>query len=162
MKLKIVTPIRLINTTGAVKATQRGFTLIELMIVVVIIGMLSMIAYPSYQHYVQQTNRKAAIAEMHIIGQALGRYYNHHNGTYDDGIEPANKNANIERLVSKINDRIQGYNVSVRIDVTPANFGQAYTIIATQDSIGGDPDCGDLTIDSYGNKTSSKGSHCFR
>lgn len=41
-----------------------GFTLIELMIVVAIIGILTAIAYPSYQQYVIRANRTAAQAEM--------------------------------------------------------------------------------------------------
>ncbi len=158
MKLRISTPIR---SMKVMKPRQRGFTLIELMISIAIIGILATIVYPFYQHYIQQTNRKAAIAEMYVIGQALERYYNHHNGTYDDGVAPPNKNTNIDSLVSAINGRIQGYNISVTIDVTPANLGQAYMIVATQDTMG-DPDCGDLTIDSYDSQTSSKGSNCFR
>ena len=39
---------------------QRGFTLIELMITVAVIGVLAAIAYPSYQDQVRKANRSAA------------------------------------------------------------------------------------------------------
>ena len=43
---------------------QRGFTLIELMIVVAIIGILVMIAYPSYTAFIQKSRRGDAIASL--------------------------------------------------------------------------------------------------
>lgn len=43
---------------------NKGFTLIELMITVAIIGILAAIAYPSYQQYVIRAARAAAQAEM--------------------------------------------------------------------------------------------------
>ncbi len=43
---------------------QKGFTLIELMIVVVIVGILASIALPSYQEYVRRSHRGAAQSEM--------------------------------------------------------------------------------------------------
>jgi type IV pilus assembly protein PilE len=42
--------------------SPRGFTLIELMIVVAIIAILAAIAYPSYQDYVRRSRRADAIA----------------------------------------------------------------------------------------------------
>ena len=45
-----------------VKNGYRGFSLIELLIVVVVIGILASIAVPSYQNYVRRSNRSDTLA----------------------------------------------------------------------------------------------------
>ena len=50
---------------------DKGFTLIEMMIVVAIIGILAAVAYPSYQSYVIKTKRADMISEMQNIASEL-------------------------------------------------------------------------------------------
>lgn len=47
-----------------VKKAQKGFTLIELMIVVAIIGILAAVAIPAYQDYVAKSKFSGALAEV--------------------------------------------------------------------------------------------------
>ena len=54
---------------------SRGFTLIELMIVVAIIAVLASIAYPSYIKYITKTRRNAATACLSEYANYMERYY---------------------------------------------------------------------------------------
>lgn len=50
---------------------MKGFTLIELMIVVVVIGILAAIVYPSYQGYIEKGKRVDMMSEMQQIGSRI-------------------------------------------------------------------------------------------
>ena len=54
-----------------VKQSMKGFTLIELMIVVVVIGILAAIVYPSYQGYIEKGKRVDMMSEMQQIGSRI-------------------------------------------------------------------------------------------
>jgi type IV pilus assembly protein PilE len=55
-------------------ATNTGFSLVELMVVVAIMGILSVIAYPSYQGFMKGSNRAAAQADLMSLAAAMERH----------------------------------------------------------------------------------------
>lgn len=58
-----------------VRPSSSGFTLIEVMIVVVIIGILAAIAYPLYVDQVQRSHRSTAQSELLAYAQAMERCF---------------------------------------------------------------------------------------
>ena len=67
---------------------NRGFTLVELMIVVAIIGILTMIAYPSYQDHVERTRRADSQGALMGLANAMERHFtanNTYKGAADSG-----------------------------------------------------------------------------
>lgn len=57
-----------------VRGRQRGFTLIEMLIVLVIVALLSAVAYPSYRNSVMKSRRSAAQAVLSDVAQRQQQY----------------------------------------------------------------------------------------
>jgi type IV pilus assembly protein PilE len=71
------------DSTGArIVGTARGFTLIELVIAVAIVGILVAIAYPSYEEQMRKTRRAEGKAALNEVASRLERCYTRFNA-YD-------------------------------------------------------------------------------
>jgi type IV pilus assembly protein PilA len=66
------------------QAHSRGFSLIELMIVVVVIGILAAIAIPNYISMEERAKEGSTKANMHAFQLAAEDYGVNHEGTYAD------------------------------------------------------------------------------
>ena len=62
------------------KLFDRGFTLVELLIVVSILGILAAIVLPEFSGHVQQAKESAAKDNLRILREAIERYAFDHNG----------------------------------------------------------------------------------
>ena len=62
-------------------AIQRGVTLLELMIVLVIVGILSAIAFPNYRAYAIDSNRAAVVGDLHALSLFLERAFSAQDAT---------------------------------------------------------------------------------
>jgi prepilin-type N-terminal cleavage/methylation domain-containing protein len=102
---------------------KKGFTLIELIIVIVIIGMLALVALPRYLSNIQNARRGEAISTMRSIRDALQAEYAR-NGSY-----PANIAAPFTLAVNI--DGIAGDEINVTTSNTSGSFDYAWALATT-------------------------------
>ncbi|MFC0133337.1 pilus assembly protein PilE [Massilia eurypsychrophila] len=127
-------------------ARQAGVTLIELMVVLVIIGIISAIAYPSYTRHVLKSNRSNAQAMLMENAQFLERYYTVNN-TYAGA-------AVVSAVVPKgATGSAIKYNVS--FSVSPS--ATVYTVQAVPANSQAGDACGTLTLAHTGAQTPATG-----
>jgi type IV pilus assembly protein PilE len=129
------------NRTNLPMKKLKGFTLIELMIVVAIIAIIAAIAIPAYSDYVTRSKRadgKAALLTF-VLDQEK---YRASNPTYADAASiglPANS--------------ADGY---YTVTVSGAVSATSYSLIATPNNTTQiDPECNILVIDENSNKTAT-------
>ncbi|MDJ0793915.1 MAG: type IV pilin protein [Woeseiaceae bacterium] len=133
---------------------QRGITLIELMIVVVIISILAAVAYPNYQEFVARAKRNEAKAALLRLATNQERFYLNNNTFTDDVRELGfESDDNGETSITE-NDYYE-------IEVTASN---ASNFTATATYRFGEPEkskCEVFTINGRGAKTSTPYTDCW-
>uniref|UniRef100_UPI0030D75138 type IV pilin protein n=1 Tax=Pseudomonas sp. RL_15y_Pfl2_60 TaxID=3088709 RepID=UPI0030D75138 len=129
---------------------QKGFTLMELMIVVAIIGILGAIAYPSYQNYVLRAGRSDGHAWLMRIMQAQERFYSQ-NQTYT-----ANLGAGGLAMTGNANAAVisedQRYSITAAACAGATIATCVMLSAAPQGAQARDNECGTLTLNSRGTK----------
>lgn len=125
---------------------QQGFTLIEMMITVAIIGILAAIAYPSYTEYVLKSRRAAAQADLTELSQWLERQFTTNMSYLKDGAAPTLPFTQSPR------DGTAHYNLKFKGNVTAQN----YELLAEPTGNQVKDSCGNLTISRSGAKTAAK------
>ena len=123
--------------------SQHGFTLIEMMVVVAIIGILAAIAYPSYTEYVKRGNRTEGQALLSDAAARQERYFSQNNAYVTD-------NSKIASLGMALRTGNKSATDKYVLSLSKVNGDGGYTLTATQQF--NDTRCGNLSLDATGKR----------
>ena len=128
-----------------------GFTLIELMIAVAIVGILTAIAYPSYQGYVQSARRADAQADLLELAQWMERQFTV-NGNYNSSTDNDNDfdRDDLPFQKSPVDGNDTFYNITV------VGAATTFTLTATRAGAQVGDRCGNMTVNQTGAKTAAQ------
>ena len=127
------------------KKNNKGFTLVELMIVIAILGILGSVAYPSYLSHVKKANRADGIDSLSALAGRMEEYYMN-NDTYAGATVNAAGTGTVGS--NKTSDDLYTLSIS-------SATAFAYSLTATPKTT--DSECGNLTLNSLGQKGTSIG-----
>jgi len=130
------------------KQTQLGFTLIELMVTVAIVGILASVAYPSYQDSVMKSRRADAKGVLLGLANAMERRYTETNsyvGAAGTSGTPADTGA--PRIFTIPTETTSFYTVTIS-----AATASSYTLSAARTGAQSNDKCGSLTLTNTGVK----------
>ena len=142
--------------TAANPHGARGFTLIEVMIVVAIIAILAAVAFPSYQDYVRRARRADAQSFMSEV-VARQQHFLLDRRSYGTDITAA---AASNGLAMTIPTNVSSF-YTVVVAADNAARPPAFTVTATPTGAQAADKCATLTIDQRGVKTASGTGSCW-
>jgi len=135
------------------KTITNGFTLVELMVTVAIIGILAGIAYPSYQESILRSRRADAKGALLGLSNAMERHYTE-TSAYT-GAAVSNGNTGLPEIFAQ-QSPVEGGTAYYTLTIQ-ASTASTFTLRATPTSIQSDDICGNLEITHTGVKTPATG-----